>query len=233
MTLLRSVLLLAIFGLLLALPLRGTAHAQELADYDYANLEFRGFGVEFSWLYLDQIRPTLEGGLRADLGFLGPFVRLVPRLTFWSSIMEEQEIQRLEDQINRLCREQHGSCPNVSLGEIRRSSLNLSMDGHYVWREEEVLTPYAGGGLGLHFLNGRGDAIRGTFVEDLLSNIAPGLSLVGGLELELADALRIFTEARATAATDVRYVGLTLGGTWFFPAPRPGPWRPGEDREDR
>jgi hypothetical protein len=56
---------------------------------------------------------------------------------------------------------------------------------------------------------------------------------LAGLELELADALRIFTEARATAATDVRYVGLTLGGTWFFPAPRPGPWRPGEAREDR
>ena len=66
--------------LLLLLPAR--AAAQGLADYDYENLQFRGLGVEFGRVWPTETQSAYSFGIRADMGFVGPHVRIVPSARF-------------------------------------------------------------------------------------------------------------------------------------------------------
>ncbi|HEV2147565.1 MAG TPA: outer membrane beta-barrel protein [Longimicrobiaceae bacterium] len=200
---------------LLASP--ALAAGQSLEDYDYENLEFRGVGAEVGYILPARVEPAAAFGIRADLGYLGPGVRIVPRASFWSSRLREEEVEELRGKLLGLCREPLADCLR-ELGEIRVSDLVLGVDAHYTFGSDGVL-PYAGVGTALHLLNGRGEAINGTFVEDLLDAIAPGVELVGGIELPFGSALRVFAEARGTLSSDVKYAGLSLGGSWRFPSP--------------
>ena len=207
---------LPLLALLALLASPALAWAQTLEDYDYENLEFRGVGAEVGYIWPARVEPALALGIRADLGFLGPNVRIVPRASFWSSRLRDEQVGRLREALLGLCREEGTDCLG-ELGEIRVSDLTLGADAHYTFRTDLVATPYVGAGASLHLLNGRGDLINGTFVEDLLDAIAPGIDLLGGIELPLGDALRLFAEARGTLSSDVRYLGVSAGGSWLFP----------------
>jgi opacity protein-like surface antigen len=206
--------LLAVLALLAA---PAAAAGQTLEDYDYENLEFRGVGAEVGYILPTRIEPTVSFGIRADLGYLGPSVRIVPRASFWSSRLREGEVEELRENLLGLCQPPGSGCLR-DLGEIRVSDLALGVDAHYTFAQEGVL-PYAGAGVALHLLNGRGEAINGTFVEDLLDAIAPGVDLLGGVELPFGSALRLVAEARATLSSDVQYAGVSVGGSWRFPSP--------------
>src|SRR5690606_34386081 len=132
-----------------------------------------------------------------------------------------EEVDRLSEQIILVC-ERQGSqeCPEqLDLGEVRLSDLELSADAHYLIRSGSAIAPFVGGGLALHLLNGRGDFVDGTFVEDLLDTVTPGLSAVAGLDLRLVSTLHLVTEARFVLADDVRYGSLGVGGVWTLPTP--------------
>lgn len=210
----------------LALLLPAAALGQEWEDYDYENLQFRGLGADVGAVWPASVEPTFSLGLRADMGFVGPHVRIVPAIRYWSSSLREREVERLVDQIRRLCeRQATGSCPAFALGDIKRSDLELSADAHYLFDTGYTLQPYVGGGLGLHLLNGRGEAIDGTFVEDLLDSVSPGLNLLGGVNIPLGSAFQLVGEARVVLVSDVRYAGVQIGGTWAFPSPPANPFR--------
>lgn len=175
-------------GLLLVLLGSGNLRAQDLADYDYENLRLVGVGIDFGGLAPTLVEPTLTIAARADLGFLGPGVRIMPAIRFWSSELREAGYE-----------------------DSRVGSLALEVDGHYVWTDY-VGEPYLGAGAGLHFLNGSGASIDGTFVEDLLDTAMPALNLLGGIGLPLGPQLRVFVEARGVLATEVQYAALVAGG---------------------
>ncbi|MDQ3556677.1 MAG: porin family protein [Gemmatimonadota bacterium] len=201
--------LLSGFALLLCLPV--IAPAQSLEDYDYENLAFRGIGFEVGQVWPRRSERALTYGLRADLGYLGPNVRIVPGLVFWSSTLRQSDLP--------------------ALGDIEVSDLALNVDGHYVWDLSGGFTPYAGAGLGIHLFNGEGEAIDGTFVEELLDVITPGLNVVGGAELRVAGPFRLFAEARGVLASPIRSLGLSFGGVWTFPTVPPASRRTSpEDR---
>ena len=191
---------------------------QTWEDYDYENLEFRGLGVEVGALFPTKVESTIAFGLRADLGMVGPNVRISPALRYWSSPLRRAEVDRLGDQIRRICERQEGAvCPAFDLGEIRRSDFELSVDAHYLFDLDLVVTPYAGGGVGLHLLNGSGEAIDGTFVEDLLDTLSPGVNLIAGLSLPISPSLEVLTEARGVLVGDIRYLNLLVGASWSIP----------------
>jgi hypothetical protein len=199
------------------------AQAPTLEDYDYENLELRGIGLEVGYVWPNRVEQALMIGLRGDLGFLGPNVRIVPGISFWSSKLREREVQRLADQYRRICVQQHGSegCPDVDLGEIRLSDLSFHADAQYVL-DRFHLMPYGAMGLGVHFLNGRGAAIDDTFIEDLLDTITPSLDTAAGVLLPLGTLL-ISAEGRFVLMSYARHFQLSVGGTWHFPG---GPVRP-------
>jgi len=205
----------AIAALLLALP--AAARAQDAADYDYENLVLSGVGVHVSEIFPSRSEPALALNVRVDLGLLGPNVRITPGLTFWSTQLRDSEVERMEDRIEASCDNSGVSCPGVELGEVEISDFSLDVDAHFLWATEYAIEPYAGAGVSLHLLNGRGDFIEDTFVEELLDAIAPGFNLVGGLEFPITDNLRVLGEARGVLTGNIRYISLGVGGAWRFP----------------
>jgi hypothetical protein len=213
-------------GLWVALALvlgTGAAGAQDLADYDYENLEFRGLSVELGVVRPARVEATLAGSLRADLGYLGPYIRVAPSLSYWTSRLRSEEVGHLAQQIQRICERQQEApnCPLYDLGEIRFSDFSVNADALWVPPLRLPFAPYLGAGLAFHMLNGSGDLIDDTFIEDLLDTLSPGLNLIGGVSIPLGDRFEIIGEARGAFAPDVRYGELRLGGGWKLAAPPP------------
>jgi hypothetical protein len=211
----------ALLFLALALVCAAPAQAQQWEDYDYENLEFRGIGLEVGWVTPSRVSSALMLGLRADLGYLGPNLRISPSLSFWSSELRGSEIHRLAEQIQNVCLRQRGrpeDCPLLDLGEIRMSDLALNVDALYEFPNTPFLfVPYVGLGGGLHFLNSRGELIDDTFIEDFLDSLAPGINLIGGLRIPVSETFEVLAEARYMLASEIRYGGLSLGASWLFP----------------
>lgn len=219
----RSLLSLVMAGLLLLLP--GLLRAQNWEDYDYENLEFRGLGVEIGSVWPNRVEQTLGLGLRADLGFLGPNVRVIPSLSFWSSRLRQSEVDRFASQIIRVCERQPDAlCPTrLDLGRVRLSDLILAADAHYLFVNPFEATPYVGAGVGIHLLNGQGEFIDDTFIEELLDAVSPALNLIGGVSVPLNPALELFGEARFVLVNDVRQATLNVGGIWRLTPLSPPP----------
>ena len=193
------------------------AGAQDLADYDYENLSFRGISFDVGYLYADNVEDTRTLGVRVDLGFLGPGFRLIPGVTYWESTMAQTEVDQFETRLGTLTTEQGGTVPpgGFDLGVIDRSDVVLSLDGHYVWAVPLNLFFSAGLGLSAHFLNGSGVGIEDTFVEDLLDSVSAGFNLHAGLEYPITDRVRISAGSKIEILGDLNYVEFR-GGLSFI-----------------
>jgi hypothetical protein len=209
---------IATFLLALAGAPGAPAAAQTLADYDYENLAFRGLGFEIGWVLPTELERTISYGLHADMGFVGPNVRIVPSMRYWTSNLQQAQLDRLSEQIVQICERQAASCPALNLGEVERTDLELSTEAHYIIPIASALSLYAGGGLSLHLLNGRGELIDDTFVEDLLDTVAPGFNLIAGTDVPLGK-IRLYGEARGVLTSDIQYANLSLGITFSLPSP--------------
>jgi hypothetical protein len=217
-----EVLSLGLGILLLAQPASGQTG---LADYDYENLSFRGFSLETGHIWPTTAESTYTIGTRIDLGYLGPGLRLVPGVSYWSSKMNRSEVRRFERNLDELVErdlEPGSEFNGVNLGTIDWSDFIISMDSHFVWSVPLNLLTYAGAGLSLHFMNGEGEAIAGTFVEDLLDTVKPGFNVHGGLEYPIGDGFRLYGLARYELMENLRYFELRLGGQIMLTDPAPG-----------
>ena len=223
----RLPLLAATLALVAALGAASPAAGQTLADYDYDQLTFRGLGLGAGYLWSPRIEDTEQYSLRIDLGYLGPGVRMIPSISYWSSEVEAGEIAELADRLG---------IPTADLGVIEWSDISLSLDSHFVWSTPLGFLTYLGVGVGLHALNGQGPAIDDTFIEDLLDDVTAGVTGIAGIEFEPVRRLRFFVEGRYTAMTSLRFTTVRGGVQVMFsrgnaevgvvpPAPDPGPGR--------
>ena len=190
------------------------AQGQSLADYDYANLSFRGIGVDYGFIWPNKVEAGPAYSLRLDLGYLGPGVRIAPVVTYWKSTFRDRELARFAEQLNRL--------PGVAidpeqLGTIDWSDISIGIDAQLVWTTPFRVFTYVGGGLAAHVLNGKGSLVQGTFVEDLLDTTTAGVALMGGLEYQVLPHLRVYGEGRYTLLSDVRYPGMRVGAALMLP----------------
>jgi hypothetical protein len=211
-------------GILAGMLLTATAlMGQDLADFDYENLSFRGFGAEWGYVWPNRVEPTQSFGVRMDLGYLGPGLRIVPSVHYWSSTFKASEVRELEDRVQSLIVSQTDvPAPTVDLGVIEWSDLQLAVDAQVVWSIPYGILSFLGLGAGAHMLNGAGTAIDGTFIEDLLDSVSAGFNVHGGLEVPLARRLRLNGQARYEVLGDLRYAQVRLGGQFMVGAPAPG-----------
>jgi len=203
----------------------GPAAAQDLADFDYENLSFRGLGLEWGYIWPTRVEPTYTVGARMDLGYLGPGLRIVPGITWWSSRMKRKEVRELETRVEELIARQAepGAPPaSVDLGTIDWSDLVLSLDGHVVWSVPYGLLTFAGVGASAHLLNGAGEAVDDTFVEDLLDSVTAGANLHAGVEYPLAEKFRVYGLTRIEVLGDFQYLEFRFGGQFMIGPPAPG-----------
>ncbi len=199
----------------------GDAHAT-LADYDYANLSFRGLGVEWGYVFPTRVDATQSLGVRADLGYLGPGVRIVPSVTYWASHFKRSEVAKLEDRVADLMVAQGEPRPDIDLGQIDWSDVQLAVDAQVVWRIPYGILSYLGGGVSAHVLQGKGAAIDGTFVQDLLNEVTAGVDVQAGMEYPIHNRLRLYGQGRYEFTGDLRYAQVRLGATVMFGHPAPG-----------
>jgi hypothetical protein len=209
-------------ALLGARPVSG----QDLADLDYTNLAFRGFGFDWGYIWPTRVEPTGAASLRFDLGYAGPGLRIMPSVTYWSSPLEGGEIRELEDRVGQLIADQTGGpAPPLDLGTIRWRDIAVGVDGHIVWRTFFGLLPYGGLGVTAHVLDGDGDAIRGTFIDDLLDSVTAGFNLHFGVEYPVSSRFRLYTVGKYEVMSDLQYFNVRAG--WQIMT---GPNAPGEER---
>ncbi|MEJ2482476.1 MAG: outer membrane beta-barrel protein [Gemmatimonadota bacterium] len=182
--------LLALGLLLLAGGAR--AQAQTLEDYDYTNLGFRALGVEARWVDASQNEATIGIGIRVDMGFLGPYIRIVPRAGWWNADVNDESVRELERQLEEVSDLPAGS---INLGSLNRTAWNVGLDVQWTL-QDAVLAPYLGVGGDLFLLDDDGDAIDGTFLDSAV--ITAGLSGVVGAEFNFLVQWRIYSELRGT-----------------------------------
>ncbi len=209
--------------LLLLACMTPSAQAQDLADFDYENLSFRGLGFFAGGIVPTRVDNTSVYGARLDLGYLGPGVRILPSVSYWSSQLKRSEVREFEESIAGLIASQTGlPAPVVDLGQIDWSDLVISLDGQIVWSIPFGLLSYLGLGGSAHILNGEGAAIANTFVEDLLDSVRAGFNVHGGLEYLAGKRLRIYGSSRYEILGDLQYLQLSVGGQIMFGASAPG-----------
>jgi hypothetical protein len=149
-----------------------------------------------------------------DLGYLGPGLRIVPGISYWSSRMSRSEVGELEERVEELVDRESGGIPpaTVNLGQIDWSDLVLSFDAHVVWEVPLGFLTYAGAGAAAHIMNGGGEAIADTFIEDLLDTVTAGGNLHLGIEYPLTDRFRIYGVTRYEIVEPLQYFELRVGG---------------------
>ncbi len=201
------------FGLALAaLASASPLQAQELADYDYENLSFRGFGVDIGAIFPNRLDATTSFGVWFDLGFLGPGFRLSPSISYWSSSFKTEEVQELEDRLQQLIvQNDPESTATVALGMLDWSDLVLGLDGAWVWPFGTRFETALGFGFAAHIMNGEGAAITGTFVEDLLDRVTIGANAHWGLSVGLAPRIRADGQLRFEILDDLHYPQIRAG----------------------
>lgn len=215
----------AAVGVLAASAAGTGAGAQDLADYDYENLGFRGVAFEGGFIFPDNVDDTHTLGARVDLGYLGPGLRIVPSVTYWSSVLTRSEVGKLERQLEELVVAQSPPGtprPDIDLSPITWRDVALSVDGQFVWSIPPGLLGYAGLGASAHLLDGQGEAIDGTFVEDLLDSIRAGFNVHGGLEYPAHERFRLYSTTRFELMGDLRYLEVRLGAQFMVGGNVPG-----------
>jgi hypothetical protein len=211
-----------------ALALPAALAGQDIADIDYEHLSFRGFGIELGYVWPDRVDPAPTYGVRLDLGYAGPGLRVTPTLTYWRSHLEAAEIAEFEDRIADLVAEQNlGVRPVLDLGTIRYSDLAIGLDTHVVWALPLNLLTFGGVGVTAHVIDGGGSVIDGTFIEDLLDSVEPGVNLHLGAEYPVTNRMRLYASGRYEVTPDLRYFNVRLG--WQLMT---GPNAPGEGPGD-
>jgi hypothetical protein len=209
-----------------ALVAPSAVRAQDLADLDYDVLAFRGFGFDVGYLWPTRVDRTVSLGARFDMGYAGPGLRIVPNIGYWSSPLDQKEITQLADRISSLVAQQTGGPPPaLDLGEIDWRDLSIGVDAHIVWDSLFDILTYGGLGVAAHILNGKGAAIDGTFIDDLLDSVTAGFNLHFGAEYPLTDRFRIYSLAKYEVLSDLQYFQVRAG--WQIMT---GPNAPGEGR---
>jgi hypothetical protein len=202
------------------------ALGQELADLDYENLGFRGFGVDWGYMWPTRVDPTGSTALRIDMGYAGPGLRIVPSIGYWSSPFDRAEITQLEDRMEALITAQSGApSPQLDLGTIEWRDVAVGVDAHVVWDSLLDILTYGGLGITAHFLDGDGDAIADTFIDDLLDSVTAGFNLHFGMEYPITDRFRIYGVSKYEVMSDLQFFTVRAG--WQIMT---GPNAPGEGR---
>lgn len=204
------------FVLLLPIVATGSLKGQELADYDYEKLAFRGISVEYGNILFKTYEETEVYSVKLDLGFLGPGVRMATRASYWSSEMVPEELVSFESSLNTMILAQGGVLPGngLEIGSIKRDDMSLSVEADYVWRIPLGMLLSTGLGASAHLVNGTTQIPDDTFLNGLLDSFTAGFNVHSGLEYLVTDRIRLYGDSRIGLAGNVRFFqfggGLTI-----------------------
>ena len=170
--------------LLLGVLLSTSAMAQ-------ADLGLKAIGGAIGFVSPENVDGTFQFGAFADLGTVAPKFRLEPRIDFWSKSQEE-----------------FGAKATIN-------DLTFGVRTKYMFEVQDPrFQPYAGAGLGLHFIHGEvnipaGGGFPAMTVSDSQTKL--GLDLGGGLQMPVNPMTNVMAEAWYGFVSDVNQFSLRLG----------------------
>ena len=205
------------------------AVAQDVADIDYEHLSFRGIAPEWGYVWPNRMPETQSYGVRVDMGYMGPGLRVTPHVTYWKSRFDQSEVDEFSDRVADLVAAQNPGSPRptIDLGTIEYRDIAIGVDAHVVWEVPFDLLTFGGLGVTAHIVDGEGAAISNTFVEDLLDSVEPGFNLHFGAEYPVTNRMRLYTVGRYEVMPDLQYLQIRVGWQFMF-----APNAPGEGRDD-
>ncbi len=189
----------------------------ERATYD--SLWPSGIQVDVGGLAGKDFYGTLVGGVRFDAGFLAPRLRVLAGLSYAKSSFSGGAIARLNSQLQKLV-QNPGPNTQIDVGKITLADLTADVDLQYVLPQGNRFWIYLGLGAGVHFRNGSGQGINGTFIEDALDGVAPALNGSVGIEYGLTPPWRLTLDARGMLLSDFSTASLRVGVMYRLPGAR-------------
>lgn len=153
------------------------------------SLGFKGLGARIGLVDPEGASSTVDLGLHIDAGQFARNVRLSPIVEYWSV----------------------GQDVGPYNADIKDFSLGLDVDIDFPLQDSR-LTPYVGGGLGIHWLKADTN-VPG--VEDD-SDTKLGLNLQGGVQTEAMPNLALFGELRYNFVSDANQLKILGGFTYRF-----------------
>ena len=166
-----------------------------------ASVSLRGIGLKAGVVNPEDLDATLGLGLVFDLGTLHPNVAFESYAGYWS---------QTEDAYG---------------AEFGVKDFSFGAKAKYMFKTSNpTVQPYAGGGLGLHFLNAHADVdpvyFGGTLVfpgsseSDTETRI--GLDLGGGLRIDRGSQFSFFGEGWFSIISDISQFSLMVGAEYMF-----------------
>jgi hypothetical protein len=181
-------------------------------EFSYEGLRFSGVGVEVGGVASNRLETQLIGALRVDYGMIAPRVRVLLGVSYFSSDFKENEIADFEENLSELVDDPTNDF-TIDIGSVTWSDFEADLDLQYVMPAGR-LTGFAGAGLGIHFRNGSGSAIDGTFVEDALDTIDASLNLSLGAQVQIIRELALTVGLRGALSSDLM-TGALLAGLMY------------------
>jgi hypothetical protein len=147
---------------------------------------FRGLGARIGFVDPEGASSTLDLGIHIDAGEFVKNVHLMPMAEYWSV--------------------------GVAGSDFKDFMVGLDVNVDFPV-EGGRLIPYAGGGLGLHFLSI--DLPPGPFQGDT-SDTKLGLNMQGGIKNQMMPNLAIFGEVKYAFVSDANQLKIVGGFTYNF-----------------
>lgn len=197
---------MALLVLCVCAPVRLCA---QFSEFSSEELRLRAVGLDFGVLAGTNILGTGTAALRFDIGTVAPRARVVLGLSFFRTNVSSTALHRFEQRLQSVVIDPSGD-DTVNLGAITWGDAIADLDVQYLMPQGRSVLVYSGLGLSVHFRNGTGTAIRGTFVEDALDGITAGLNAMLGVELG-AKRWRLAVESRGVLASALSTIGISMG----------------------
>lgn len=159
------------------------------------DLRFRGAGVEVGLVNPEDIDATFGFGALVDLGTIVPRLQLEAHLDYWSKSQDEYGVEF--------------SVRDIAVGAKAKYLFDVPTT---------KIQPFAGGGLGLHFVNAEmtipeqnimGIIVPGSSASDGSTKL--GLDLGGGFYAPMTPNMNFVTEMWAGIVSDVNQFALKVG----------------------
>jgi len=209
----------ALLGLLLDVGSTRAAGQGVLSEFTYDNLRPSGIQADIGTLAASDLRGALVAGLRLDAGYLAPHVRMLVGVSYARSEFTGGAVARFNRRLLALVSDPESNA-TIDIGRVFLGDLTGDLDLQYVFNEGRPLTAALGLGVGVHFRNGSGQAINGTFIEDALDGVAPAISATAAVAVALTPVWRLTGELRGTLLSDFPTASARVGFMYRFPAGR-------------
>jgi opacity protein-like surface antigen len=180
--------LVAVLGLVALVAAAPAAFAQATTPRE-PGLGFQGLGARLGFVDPEGTSSTLELGVHIDAGQIVKGVRLQPLVEYWSL----------------------GTSIGPYNSDVSDFSFGTDVNVDFPLQDSRIV-PYAGGGLGLHFLSFDSTVPN---VPDQ-SDTKLGLNIQGGIRNDIMPNLSIFGEARYNFVSDANQLKVLGGFTYRF-----------------